>query len=57
MSKTIAQGKEQSAALCQYFATNRQAFLACRRGTGTFSLYEFPLLIARGTLAECRVTI
>jgi hypothetical protein len=28
MSKTIEQGKEEVAALCQYFSTNRQAFLA-----------------------------
>lgn len=28
MSKTIDQGKEELATLCQYFATNRQAFLA-----------------------------
>ncbi len=28
MSKTIDQGKAEVAALCQYFATNRQAFLA-----------------------------
>ncbi len=28
MNKTIGQGKEEVAALCQYFATNREAFLA-----------------------------
>ncbi len=28
MSKTIDQGKEEVAELCQYFTTNRQAFLA-----------------------------
>ena len=28
MSKTFDQGKEEVARLCQYFATNRQAFLA-----------------------------
>ena len=28
MSKTIEQGKEEVAKLCQYFTTNRQAFLA-----------------------------
>ena len=28
MSKTFDQGQEEVAKLCQYFATNRQAFLA-----------------------------
>lgn len=28
MSKTIEQGKEEVARLCEYFSTNRQAFLA-----------------------------
>ena len=28
MSKTFDQGKEEVAKLCQYFATNRQEFLA-----------------------------
>ena len=28
MSKTVDQGKEEVAKLCQYFTTNRQAFLA-----------------------------
>ncbi len=28
MTKTIEQGKEEVAKLCQYFTTNRQAFLA-----------------------------
>ena len=31
MSKTFEQGKEEVAKLCQYFATNRQAFLRPRR--------------------------
>ena len=28
MSKTFDQGKDEVAKLCQYFATNRQSFLA-----------------------------
>jgi hypothetical protein len=28
MTKTIDQGKKEVATLCQYFSTNRQAFLA-----------------------------
>ncbi|MHB8384388.1 MAG: hypothetical protein ACYDC3_18850 [Candidatus Binataceae bacterium] len=28
MSKTIEQGEQEVAALCRYFTTNRQAFLA-----------------------------